>query len=104
MKSQGMLATTLGLVVAFYGLPAVAQEQSASEGVVQLAQQRQAEDAGRYSLSIEQMDQVRGGRINLCEPDICVHHTPGPTSGAGCSQCPVIWNSGVDGPVIIWPR
>lgn len=106
MKRQHIRRIAFGLIFALTASPLVMAEEVAKAGDAQRAPaQHQAVGSQRISLSSEQMDGVHGGRINLCEPDLCPHRAPpDPGHGAGCNQCPVIWNSGVDGPIIIWDR
>lgn len=107
MNRQRRCSIAMGLILALAGTgPALAAEAGRDAQIqAPRAQQQAPAGAARYSLSMEQMDAVHGGRINLCEPDSCVRPPPpDPGHGAGCTQCPVIWNSGVDGPIIIWDR
>jgi hypothetical protein len=91
---------TVGLVAALGGLSSLAAADPGSTPAPEQLRSRPA-----YLLSSEQMDQVQAGRINLCEPDMCPTKPPvDPHGGGGCNQCPPIWNSGVDGPIIIWDR
>lgn len=107
MKRQHIRSIALGLIFALTASPLVMAEEVTKAGDAQRARapQHPAAATQRISLSSEQMDGVHGGRINLCEPDLCARPAPpDPGHGAGCNQCPVIWNSGVDGPIIIWDR
>lgn len=106
MKQQLIRKIALGVMFALTASPLVMAEEVAKVDAAQRApaQQQQGANTQRISLSSEQMDDVHGGRINLCEPGICARPPRPDDGGAGCNQCPVIWNSGVDGPIIIWNR
>lgn len=106
MKRQHIRKIALGLIFALTASPLVMAEEVAKTGDAQRAPAQQGQVKGRISLSSAQMDGVHGGRINLCEPDLCPRRAPPDPGhgGGGCIQCPPIWNSGVDGPIIIWDR
>jgi hypothetical protein len=97
--------STASVILALCGLPATgAADPGSPSGGERF--QPPLENGRAYTLSLEQMDKVWAGRWNVCaEGDICpTRPTTDPYGGAGCPQCPVIWNNGVDGPIIIWDR
>lgn len=104
MKRQHIRRIAFGLIFALTASPLVMAEEAAKAGAAQRAP-AQVTSTQRISLSSEQMDGVHGGRINLCELDLCPRPAPpDPSHGAGCNQCPPHWNNGVDGPIIIRDR
>lgn len=107
MKRKQIRGIAIGLILTLAGAAPLMAADAPKQADAPAAQaHRNAPPSGaRYNLSMEQMDGVHAGRINLCEPGMCPQHAPpDPSHGAGCNQCPVIWNSGVDGPIIIWDR
>jgi hypothetical protein len=105
MQMKQHFISAVGVMVALTGLSALCAADPGSPSGGERFQPG-SETRPAYTLSLEQMDKISAGRWNVCAegPDICPGKPPIDYGGAGCPQCPVIWNNGIDGPIIIWDR